>query len=107
MISSRVRLTWRRPRTLQATEALRLAGGHFARAMLPFDLGWSAARAQALFELLQLFDKQPHVRYARDFVGGGRGLGNCAHVVLSVAHALVPTPVETSLDMARPSAPAT
>jgi hypothetical protein len=53
--------------------------------MLPLDLGWAAARTQARFELLQLFDQAAHVRYARDFVCGGCGFGDYTHVSVIVA----------------------
>jgi hypothetical protein len=46
--------------------------------MLPLDFSLAAARAQALFELLELFDQVAHVGHARD---SGRRFGDCAHVM--------------------------
>jgi hypothetical protein len=46
--------------------------------VLPLDLGRPAARAQAVFESLQLFDQQPHVRGAGHF---GCGIGVGVHVM--------------------------
>ena len=51
---------------------------HLARAVLPLDLGGTAARAQAFFQTFQLFDKTPHVRDAGNF---GCGIGDGVHVM--------------------------
>ena len=53
-----------------------LARGQLAGVVLLRDFGGAAARAQALFEFVELFDQMAHVRGAGDGgVGNGRLVG--------------------------------
>ena len=54
------------------------ARGHLTGAVLALDLGGTAAGAQALFELFQLFDEVAHVGHACNF---GRSFRISAHVM--------------------------